>query len=77
MWGSRSGLPRPTCWHKATAAGKSAGSPARSSGSASSLIRYSRGTLEILDRGALTDAACVCYSIVQAEYEKLLGAPTA
>jgi CRP-like cAMP-binding protein len=38
------------------------------------LIRYSRGVIEILDRDGLQDAACACYGIVRAEYEKLLGA---
>lgn len=40
------------------------------------LIRYSRGTIEILDRAGLTDAACPCYRIVRDEYDKLLGVPS-
>ena len=39
-----------------------------------SLIRYSRGVIEVLDREAMQEAACPCYGIVRAEYEKLLGA---
>jgi CRP-like cAMP-binding protein len=31
---------------------------------ASGIIRYSRGTIEILDRAALEDASCECYRIV-------------
>jgi CRP-like cAMP-binding protein len=38
------------------------------------LIRYSRGIIEILDRGGLENAACACYRIVRDEYDKLLGA---
>ena len=37
------------------------------------LIRYSRGTVEILDRGGLETAACSCYRIVRDEFDKLLG----
>ena len=40
------------------------------------LIRYSRGTIEILDRTALTNAACPCYGIVRDEFDKLLGMAT-
>jgi CRP-like cAMP-binding protein len=39
------------------------------------LIAYSRGTIEILDKPALTDAACPCYRIVRDEFDKLMGAP--
>ena len=39
------------------------------------LIRYSRGTIEILDRTGLTDVACPCYRIVRDEFDKLLGVP--
>ena len=39
------------------------------------LIRYSRGTMEIVDPGGLEEAACVCYRIVRDEYDKLMGAP--
>jgi CRP-like cAMP-binding protein len=41
------------------------------------IIRYSRGRITILDAGALHDVACECYDIVQAEYERLTGAPEA
>ena len=40
------------------------------------LIRYSRGTVEILDRTGLTEAACPCYRIVRDEFDKLLGTAT-
>jgi CRP-like cAMP-binding protein len=40
------------------------------------LIRYSRGTVEIVDRGGLENVACVCYRIVRDEYDKLMGTPT-
>lgn len=35
------------------------------------LIRYSRGTIEILDAPALEDSACECYGILRTEYERL------
>lgn len=37
------------------------------------MIRYSRGRLAILDRPRLEDTACECYSLVQKEYNRLLG----
>lgn len=37
------------------------------------LIRYSRGVLTVLDRHGLEAAACDCYGIVAAEYDRLLG----
>src|ERR671932_1570613 len=37
------------------------------------LIRYSRGVITILDRPGLEAAACECYRIIQAEYDRLLG----
>jgi CRP-like cAMP-binding protein len=37
------------------------------------LIRYSRGIITILDRVGLEAAACECYRIVEAEYDRLLG----
>ena len=39
------------------------------------LVKYSRGTIEIRDRPALTEAACGCYRIVRDQYDKLLGIP--
>ena len=35
------------------------------------LIRYSRGSVQILDREGLEAAACECYCVVKAEYERL------
>jgi CRP-like cAMP-binding protein len=37
------------------------------------LIKNTRGTIKILDREALEDAACECYAIVNLEYNRLLG----
>jgi CRP-like cAMP-binding protein len=37
------------------------------------LIRYSRGVISILDRPGLEAAACECYRIIEAEYDRLLG----
>ncbi|MGD1861222.1 MAG: Crp/Fnr family transcriptional regulator [Leptolyngbyaceae cyanobacterium] len=37
------------------------------------LIEYSRGLIEILKREELEAAACECYGIVKAEYDRLLG----
>jgi CRP-like cAMP-binding protein len=37
------------------------------------LIRYSRGVVTILDRPGLEAAACECYRIIEAEYDRLLG----
>ena len=39
------------------------------------VIRYSRGRITVADVGALHDAACECYDVVQAEYARLSGAP--
>jgi CRP-like cAMP-binding protein len=36
------------------------------------IIRYSRGRVTVLDRSALEDAACECYAIIQAEFDRLL-----
>jgi len=36
------------------------------------LIRYSRGLMTLLDRRGLEDAACACYGIITAEYDRLL-----
>jgi CRP-like cAMP-binding protein len=38
------------------------------------LIGYSRGKIQILDRLRLEAAACECYRIVRASYERILGA---
>lgn len=35
------------------------------------LIRYQRGRIEIVDRKSLETAACECYGVVKAEYERL------
>ncbi len=40
---------------------------------ARNLIKNTRGTIEVLDRQGLEDAACECYAIVNAEYNRLLG----
>src|SRR5918912_1844689 len=40
------------------------------------LIRYSRGIITILDRPGLEAAACECYRIIEAEYDRLLGSGT-
>lgn len=40
---------------------------------AKSLIKNTRGTITILDRHGLEDAACECYEIVNTEYNRLLG----
>lgn len=39
------------------------------------LIRYSRGSMEIVDRPGLEAAACECYEVIQHEFDRLLGAP--
>ncbi|MGY1643033.1 Crp/Fnr family transcriptional regulator [Geodermatophilus sp. SYSU D00703] len=39
------------------------------------LIRYTRGRITVLDGDALHEAACDCYDIVQAEYQRLTAAP--
>ena len=36
------------------------------------IIRYSRGTMTILDRGRLEQAACECYGAIRSSYERLL-----
>ncbi len=38
------------------------------------LIRYTRGTLTVVDRGRLEASACECYGVVKKESERLLGA---
>lgn len=37
------------------------------------LIRNSRGTIMIIDRQGLEEAACECYAVVNNEYNRLLG----
>lgn len=37
------------------------------------LIRYQRGRIQIVDRKSLETAACECYGVVRAEYERLFG----
>ncbi len=39
---------------------------------AASLIRYSRGHIEVLDREALEQKSCECYSVSKKEYRRLL-----
>jgi CRP-like cAMP-binding protein len=38
------------------------------------LIRYQRGHVRVLDRGALERRTCECYSVVKREYDRLLPA---
>jgi CRP-like cAMP-binding protein len=40
---------------------------------AKKLIKNTRGTMTIIDRHGLEDAACECYQIVNTEYNRLLG----
>jgi CRP-like cAMP-binding protein len=37
------------------------------------LIKYSRGTITMLDRVALESAVCECYQVVKDEYDRILG----
>ncbi len=37
------------------------------------LIKYTRGTIKMLDRAKLEVAACECYQVVKTEYDRLLG----
>ncbi len=37
------------------------------------IIKYSRGTITMLDRKALESVACECYQVVSTEYDRLLG----
>lgn len=43
---------------------------------AAGLIRYVRGTIDILDRLRLEDASCECYGIIRAEFARLVAAAT-
>jgi len=38
------------------------------------LIRYSRGTLTVVDRNRLEASSCECYAVVKKESERLLQA---
>ena len=37
------------------------------------LIQYTRGKIQVLDRGGLEEASCECYGVIQREYERLIG----
>ncbi len=37
------------------------------------LIRYRRGSIDVLDRQGLEHASCECYRVINEEYERLLG----
>jgi CRP-like cAMP-binding protein len=37
------------------------------------LIRYQRGRIQIVDRKSLETAACECYGVIRAEYNRLFG----
>jgi CRP-like cAMP-binding protein len=39
------------------------------------LISYSRGVMTIVDRKGVEQEACECYSIIRADFERLLGRP--
>jgi CRP-like cAMP-binding protein len=39
------------------------------------LIAYSRGSVTVLDRPGLEQAACDCYNVLEHEFERLLAAP--
>ena len=41
------------------------------------LIAYRRGRMSIVDRAGLEAAACECYGVIKAEYDRLLGPPDA
>jgi len=37
------------------------------------LIRYRRGCIDVIDRPGLENAVCECYSVVKAEFDRLLS----
>ncbi len=39
------------------------------------LIRYARGHISVLNRGALEERSCECYAVVKREYDRLLPEP--
>jgi len=39
------------------------------------LIRYARGHISVLKRGALEERSCECYAVVKREYDRLLPEP--
>jgi CRP-like cAMP-binding protein len=39
------------------------------------LIRYARGRITVLDRGALEHRSCECYMVVKKEYDRLFSIP--
>ncbi|HLK08957.1 MAG TPA: Crp/Fnr family transcriptional regulator [Candidatus Angelobacter sp.] len=41
----------------------------------SGLIRYTRGTVTILDHAGLMKRSCECYAVSKREFDRLLGAP--
>lgn len=41
----------------------------------SGFIRYSRGRISVMDRGALEACVCECYAVVRDEYRRLLPEP--
>jgi CRP-like cAMP-binding protein len=40
-------------------------------------IRYSRGSIEVVDRDALKDTACECYGLLKVQYDRLVGPASA
>jgi hypothetical protein len=39
------------------------------------LIKYSRGHVKVLDRHALEQRSCECYSVSKRKFDQLLGPP--
>jgi CRP-like cAMP-binding protein len=37
------------------------------------ILRYTRGTITIVDREALEERSCECYQIIRTEYERMLS----